>query len=310
MRDTIMREAETRDATTRQPVESVEPVSDVSLHEILEILRRHKWSLIIASLLGLGVSVLYVSSVSPWFHTEVLLKPTEEKNGGGAGATSDAAGALASLTGISLSSGNRTAEPMALLTARQFDGEFIQDKNLLPVLFARKWDAQKQQWKPSRFFNPPDLRDGEEYFRNRIVNVLENKKTGLITLNVEWKNPKQAAEWANELVDRVNERMRERALRETQYNVDYLKAELASTNVVVLQQSISRLLESEMQKLMLAKGNKEFSFRVVDPAQIPKLRVGPGKPLILTEGLFGGYLLWAFVLIGRYFLHRSRPHSP
>jgi LPS O-antigen subunit length determinant protein (WzzB/FepE family) len=124
---------------------------------------------------------------------------------------------------------------------------------------------------------------------------------------VEWKNPQQAADWANELVDRVNARMRDRALREAQYNLDYLKGEMAATDIVGLQQAISKLLENEMQKLMLAKGNKDYSFRIVDPAQPPKVRVGPSKPLILAEGLFGGYLLLALVLIGRHFFQRSRP---
>src|SRR5690606_2767647 len=108
------------------------------------------------------------------------------------------------------------------------------------------------------------------YFDDNVRSISEDDETGLVTLTVEWIDPEIAAEWANILVERLNERMRRRALLEAESNVGYLQEELAKTGVVTLQQSISRLLESELQKLMLARGNEEFAFRVIDRAQVPK----------------------------------------
>jgi hypothetical protein len=52
----------------------------------------------------------------------------------------------------------------------------------------------------------------------------------MVTLAIEWTQPEVAAEWANALVQRLNRRLRERALREAETNVAYLQAEMARTN--------------------------------------------------------------------------------
>jgi uncharacterized protein involved in exopolysaccharide biosynthesis len=291
-----------------QARERMERDDPVTVREIWGVLRNAKWALIVTALVSLTLAVIYAIYAPSWFRVEVLLKPADTKNGEGMASQSDAAGALASLTGINISSGNSVAEPMAILQSREFTGAFIQDKDLMPVLYARRWDAAAHTWKPPQLFGllgTPDIRDGEEYFRKRIVDVQENKKTGLVTLSLEWKDPKAAADWANELVDRVNERMRQHALAEAEYNVNYLEQQLAQTNLVPLQQSIGRVLESELQKLMLAKGNKEYSFRVIDHAQPPRQRVGLTRPLIVLEGLFLGLSLCMLVVILRHVLTRT-----
>jgi uncharacterized protein involved in exopolysaccharide biosynthesis len=118
----------------------------------------------------------------------------------------------------------------------------------------------------------------------------------MVTLAVEWIEPAVAAEWANALVQRVNSRLRERALREASANVAYLQGEIARTKVVTLQQSIGRLLESELQKLMLARGNEDFAFRIVDPASPPKERIRPKRSLIAGIGILLGGALGLFAV--------------
>jgi uncharacterized protein involved in exopolysaccharide biosynthesis len=105
---------------------------------------------------------------------------------------------------------------------------------------------------------------------------------------------------------RLNERMRAQALKEAETNVAFLQTELGRTSVVTLQQSIGRLLESELQKLMLARGNEEFAFRVIDAASPPKERVRPKRALIAVMGTVLGGLLAVF---GVFLLHalRSEP---
>ena len=55
-------------------------------------------------------------------------------------------------------------------------------------------------------------------------------------------------------------------------------------------------LEAELQKVMLARGNKEFAFRVIDQAQVPKTRFKPNRKLIVVLATFlGGFLAVMFV---------------
>jgi uncharacterized protein involved in exopolysaccharide biosynthesis len=92
--------------------------------------------------------------------------------------------------------------------------------------------------------------------------------------------------------------MRARAIEDAERSIEYLRGELQATTQVSLQQSISRLLESQMQNMMMARGNLEYAFRVVDTARVPKKRFTPKRTLItIGAGLIGGFLGCALVLL-------------
>jgi len=125
------------------------------------------------------------------------------------------------------------------------------------------------------------------------------------------RDPELAAAWANLLAARLNDHMRQRALAEAEANVKYLRREFESTSIVTLQQSISGLLENEMQKLMLARGNSEYAFRVIDRAEVPR---APSKPrvtlIVVLATAFGGMLSVLVVLLRDMVKNRTRVGPP
>jgi uncharacterized protein involved in exopolysaccharide biosynthesis len=267
------------------------------------LLWQNKWMLIVTAAITVGISLIYVFTAADWYRADVLLKPADRRSA--QGISSQWGGALASIAGIDLSSSN-SVEPLAVLQSRELTGDFIEELHLLPMFFDRKWDASLNRWKSTNVVDQPDVRDGVSYFNRTIRKVQEDRKTGLVTLTIEWKDAKTAAAWANLLVERVNDSMRNRALAEAEYNVSYLKQELAATNVVTLQQSIGRVLESELQKLLLAKGNKEFAFRIIDHAQVPKYRAWPQRVVIVSIALIGGLAISIFFVLSRHVIRRNR----
>lgn len=52
-------------------------------------------------------------------------------------------GGLASLAGAALGGGGNKDAYLEYLTSHDFTARFIEDEKLLPVLFHRKWDAQR-----------------------------------------------------------------------------------------------------------------------------------------------------------------------
>lgn len=275
----------------------------MNLVEIVSLMWRSKWLVIFISAACVGLASLYVFTTSTWYEADVLLKPTDTRST--EGLSNQLGGALASIAGIDLSS-NLAAEPLAVLQSREFTRDFITDQNLMPELYAQKWDSTQHRWKSTDPTKQPDLRDGVTYFDKKIRKVVENRKTSMVTLSVQWKDAATASRWANGLVDRVNDVMRRRALAAAEYNVDYLKGELASTNVVTMQQSIGKVLESELQKLLLAKGNKEFAFRIIDHAEIPKHPVWPMRIPILIGSLIFGIALSTAIVLARKTLEKKR----
>ena len=93
----------------------------------------------------------------------------------------------------------------------------------------------------------------------------------------------------------ANETLRSRALSDSSRNIQYLKEQIAKTDVVELQRVMYGLIEIEMKTLMLANARTEYAFTVVDPGVTPERRVWPRRTLMVLSGgvlgVFLGFLL-------------------
>ena len=310
------RSAESPAARPAQPVVYVLPSDSVmrqddstlDLAGLWETLWAGRWLIGAVTALFAAAAVAYGLIADPWYRADVLLAPAEARSTSGLSAELSGLGnlgSLASLAGVTVGSGTAT-EPLAVLTSREFTRAFISDYKLLPILFSDKWDARTGRWRSSDPRKQPDIYDGIKYFDENVLRVRQDKKTNLVTLTVEWKDPQIAADWANELVKRLNERMRQRAQQEADSSVKYLKEELAAANVVTLQQSIGRLLEDELQKAMLARVNQEFAFRVIDKADRPKWRSRPARVQVSALATVVGLLLGSLFVLARHALRENR----
>jgi capsular polysaccharide biosynthesis protein len=185
-----------------------------------------------------------------------------------------------------------TQEALGVLRSQQFNEKFILDENLLPQLFASKWDAAHNAWKPD-VKSVPTVGRAFKYFNKSIRTITVDNKTGLITLQVDWKNRIAAAAWANELVKRVNAEMRRRAILNADASVTFLEKELATTSVIETREAINRLIETQEKQRMLANVTEEFAFRVVDPAIAPDADdpVKPPKLVLIIAGPLVGLIL-------------------
>jgi len=290
----------------------------LNLFEMGALMWANRRILIITTAVMVGLSLVYVFVARDWYRAEVLMKLADQKQNQGllGGLSGGGLGGLASLAGIEIGGENKSAEALAVLRSREFAEAFIKDLNLLPVFFYRQWDAAAKRWKSSDIDKQPDIRDGIKYFEKAILTVKEDKKTGLITLSVDWTDPATAAAWADLLVERANDRMRQRAISDADGSVRYLKQELAAATVLALQQSIARVLEIDLQKLALANSEKEYTFRVIDHAQVPKRKwvEHPHRVLIVLGAFLLGMMgSGAFVMARdgvrrrRILLAESRP---
>jgi len=265
----------------------------LSLRQFWQVLWQGKRTVIASTIIFAVGSVAYALLAKEVFRAEVLLVPATEQS---APLLGGQLGGIAALAGVNVGDG-KDVEALAVLQSRKFARDFIEQFDLLPVFFEKDWDADTNRWLQKDPADAPDVRDGVKFFHEEILSVSEARSTGLVTLAVEWTDPDIAAAWAGILVQRLNDRLREKALQEAETNVAYLQSEMASTTLVTLQESIGRLLESELPKLMLAKGNEEFAFKIVDPAVSPKHRVRPKRALTAVIGTILGGLLGMFIVL-------------
>jgi uncharacterized protein involved in exopolysaccharide biosynthesis len=197
-------------------------------------------------------------------------------------------GGLASLAGIEIGGGgSQVEESLAVLRSRGFTERFITDQKILSELFPKRSKA-------------PTAADGARYFEKKVRTLTYDKKTGLVTLSIEWRDPATAATWANQLVAQVNAEMRARAIASTNASLRYLQKELEATIAVDTRQAINRLMENQINQRMFANVTEEYSFRIVDRALPPDRhdKVFPNKVLFLVGGGMLGFLIGAaFALV-------------
>jgi uncharacterized protein involved in exopolysaccharide biosynthesis len=279
----------------------------MGLRELWDILWGDKLIIIAITALFSLSAIAYALLAVQWFKAEVVLVPA--KSGKGLPGQLGGLAGLASLAGVSIGDKGESIEALAVLRSNDFVRSFINERKLLPVLFADQWDKAGRRWKSTNPKDWPDDRDAVRYFQRSICQVTNDQLTGLVTVSIEWTDRETAAEWANALVARLNERMRQRVLVESERNVKFLRDELAAADMPTLQQSISRLLESELQTLMLARGNQEFAFRVVDRANIPKWRSRPKRTLLVCAATLGGGIFAVVVVLLVRTLQRGKPES-
>jgi uncharacterized protein involved in exopolysaccharide biosynthesis len=214
-------------------------------------------------------------------------------------------GDLASLAGISLGGGSGESQVqrgLAVLKSRALTEIFLKEEEILPVLFPEIWDREKKTWR-----NPwwqlfaaspgPSMEAAFRQFDNDIRAVTMDKRTGLITVSVEWEDPILAARWANSLVKRTNALLQKEAIEDSEKSIAFLQAQLSKTVSLEVQQAIYRLVESQTKSAMIASTREEFLFKVVDPAVAPERKVRPKRALIVVLGFIVGLLLGGVVAV-------------
>jgi uncharacterized protein involved in exopolysaccharide biosynthesis len=253
---------------------------------------------IVAVFVALATTAAFL--VTPVYRSSALLVPADVE-GSGMGSLLGGLGelgGLAALAGVDLGGGrSATEESLAVLRSREFTEAFIRDRDLLPVLFHTAWDEDAKQWRDPE--DPPTMAEGYKYFHQTVRGVSQDTRTGLVTLRIDWRDPQVSADWANELVGRLNAEMRRRAIERTNASVEYLEKELENTVLVDTRTAISRLMETQINQRMLANVTAEYAFRVVDRALPPDEDdpVRPRKLLMVVAAAAAGLLLGIVIVL-------------
>ena len=259
----------------------------INWREYWQVLVEQKKLIGIITAASTFIALLIAFLLPPIYRAEALLAPVSQDKSEGLSAMANQFGDLATLAGINLGTNkDKTAESIAALKSRSLSVAFIEKENLKPILFPRKWNAENKKWKdPDEI--PSDW-EAFEIFDKDIRSVSVDRKSGLVTLVIEWKDPALAAKWATSLVKQVNNRLRTEAIEEAERSIAYLEKQLGSTSSVEIQQAIYRIIETQTKKKMIASTREEYAFTVIDPAVSPEERARPKRLLIILAGLIIG----------------------
>jgi uncharacterized protein involved in exopolysaccharide biosynthesis len=288
--------------------------SEISLGDLVSVLRR--WKLALAAAAGIAVIGAGVLAwiMPPTFVAQTLVAPVSSgPSGGQFGNLSSMLGelgGLASLAGIAGSANQQAIESTAVLESEALTERYIAQNNLLPVLYHKQWDAGRRAWKVTDPDKVPTLWKANRYFQHKVRGIVTDPKTNLVTLTVKWTDPHVAADWANGLVRMTNDYLRKQAIDEAERNIAYLNQQAAITDVVAVKQAIYTLLQSQINKEMVARGTEEYAFKVLDPAIAPERKSSPQPMLWIVVALAASQILAVLAAYIHLAWKRAQPLRP
>ena len=300
-----------------QPQEQYD--DEIDLRELFGVLWAGKIKIIAITAVFAIASVIYSLSVPNQYKATALLAPAQSDGGGLSGALGQLGG-LASLAGVSLGGGEGGEAQIAqeIMKSWSYIESFIADKNIAVEVYAAEgwskgsnklqinddvYDTENNQWlveNETGVVGPPTSWMLFKAF-SKLLAVSEDKKSGLVSVSIEYYSPQIAKQWVDMYVEAVNQFMQQRQVDKVTKNITYLQEQIEKTSIAEMQEVFYTIIEEQTKSKMLAEASPEYVFVAVSPSMVPEQKSQPKRALICILGtLLGGMLSVLLVLIMHY----------
>ena len=103
------------------------------------------------------------------------------------------------------------------------------------------------------------------------------------------------------MVKNINDYMREIDRIQAKNSIDFLNQTASKTNINQIKEAISRLLENQIQSLMMVESNEDYILKQIISPIAPEKKSGPARTVIVLFGLIFS-VIQLFILIVLYFV--------
>ncbi len=293
---------------------------EIDLRELFGVLWAGSRKIIAITAVFAFVSVIYALSVSNQYKATVLLAPAQSDSSDLSGALGQLGG-LASLAGVSIGGGDSSEAQMAqeIMKSWSFIDVFIAENNISVEVYAAEgwsrgsnelqidddiYDAETKTWLVENDntgeVGPPSSWVLFQAFSERLV-VSENKKSGLVSVSIEYYSPQIAKQWLDMYVAAINAHMQQRQMEKVTNNINYLQAQIEKTSIAEMREVFYTIIAEQTKNKMVAEASPEYAFVAVSPSMVPEEKSQPERAFICIIGtLLGGILSVLLVLVMHY----------
>ena len=293
---------------------------EIDLRELFGALWSGKIKIIVITAIFAVVSVFYALSVPNQYKATALLAPAQSDGSGLSSALGQLSG-LASFGGFNLGRQEADESKVAqeIMKSWSFVEGFIADNELAVEVYAAEgwnklsnelvinddiYDVDLREWlledDESDALRPPTSWELFERFQ-KILSVSEDKKSGLVSVSIEYYSPQIAKNWVDSYVSSINRHMQSRQVAKVSNNIDYLKAQIDKTSIAEMREVFYTIIEEQTKNKMVAEASPDYAFVAVSPSMVPEQKSKPKRALICILGtLLGGMLSVLLVLVGHY----------
>jgi uncharacterized protein involved in exopolysaccharide biosynthesis len=296
---------------------------EIDLRELFMVLWAGKIKIVAITAVFAVASVIYALSVPNQYKATALLAPAQSSGGGLSGALGQLGG-LASLAGVSIGGGEGSEAQIAqeIMKSWNFIEAFIADNDLAVELFAAEgwrkgsnelkinddvYDSQNKQWlleNESGVVGPPSSWNLFKTFSERLA-VSEDKKSGLVSVSIEYYSPQIAKQWLDMYVSAVNAHMQQRQVDKVTNNINYLQAQIEKTSIAEMREVFYTIIEEQTKNKMVAEASPEYAFVAVSPSMVPEEKSQPKRALMCILGTLLGGMLSVLLVLAMHYTRKS-----
>ena len=292
---------------------------EIDLRELFSVLWAGKTKIIAITAVFAVASVIYALSVPNQYKASALLAPAQKESGGLSGVLGQLGG-LASLAGVSIGGGESSESQIAqeIMKSWSFVEGFIADNDLTVEVYAAEgwskgsnelqinqdaYDSEGNEWlieDDSGVVGPPSSWALFKAFSERVA-VSENKKSGLVSVSIEYYSPQIAKQWLDLYISAINKHMQARQVEKVSNNISYLEAQIEKTAIAEMREVFYTIIEEQTKNKMVAEASPDYAFVAVSPSMVPEEKSQPKRASICILGmLLGGMLSVLLVLVMHY----------
>jgi len=285
----------------------------IDIIKLFSIIWNQKWLIVSLTSIFAIASVAISLLIPNQYKAEVVLISASNSPSNSLSNLAGKFGSLASFAGFDLGSINNNEKSIVAIEVIKswgFIDEFIRENDISVEVFAAYgwdkysgdllinneiYDEKNNKW--VRDFAPekgetahPSSWELFEIFVD-MVNVEQDKNTGLITVSIEYYSPKIAKEWLELLVDKINRDFQSKDKKIAEKNISFLKSRISQTDVSEMQKILYQLIEEQTKTLMLTEVSGEYVLDKVSIIKQPEKKSKPKRLIIVIFLTLLGFVL-------------------
>ena len=302
-------------ASTEKSLEDGSYKDEITLRELISVLWGGRILIFCLTTVVAVASIIISLSITNVYTSESVLVNRDKQDS----PMSNFSG-LASLAGVDLSAqGASLNKVMGIIESREFVKHLITFDNVLPSLMAAQsynantreiifddeiYNHETKSWvrdaPANRGVVPSYIEAHKEY--SEMISMTKDRLTGHVSLKVEHVSPIFAKEFLSLVINEANNVQRNIDVDSSTKALQYLRDQLSRTPQVEIRDSISKLIENQLETQMMASIHDDYVLMTLEPPFIPERKSGPIRSLIvILSTLVGGLLSASIVLVREYF---------
>lgn len=293
---------------------------EMDLRELLYVLLEGK-KIIFSITAFISILAVIISLLMPnIYQSKAILVPVQLSSSPAAalGAYSN----LAGLAGINLppdgDEGNSLKALEKISSLSFFNNNIYTNINLADLMAVKAWnrkintltydkkiyDTENNIWVRDYSYPQqqiPTAQESYEIFLGEHLGLNRDKETGFITLTIKHKSPYVAKQWAELIIDEINNFYRLKDKLESEKAVRYLNEQISLTGLSEIKEALAQLLQEQTKKLTLIEANEFYVFDYIDPPAVMEKKSEPKRALIcIFSAILGGMFSVFYVLFRHY----------